>query len=84
MQDEAGAPLTAAEPTPPDPGPVTPERRRRLRVRLVVVAAVVLVLDQATKAWALAALTPGHPVDVHRHGDPAHPHPQPRRGVLPR
>jgi signal peptidase II len=28
------------------------------------VALVVLVLDQATKAWALAALTPGEPVDL--------------------
>ncbi|MBM6404107.1 signal peptidase II [Phycicoccus sp. CSK15P-2] len=34
------------------------------RSLLVLVAGVTLVLDQATKVWALAALTPGQPVDV--------------------
>ncbi len=64
MQDEAGAPLTSAEPTPtPAPDP-SQEGRRRLRVLLLGIAAVVLVLDQATKAWALAGLTPGQPVDL--------------------
>jgi signal peptidase II len=64
MQDEAGAPLTSAEPTQsPVPDP-SHEGRSRLRVLLVGIAAVVLVLDQATKAWALAALTPGEPVDL--------------------
>lgn len=64
MQDEAGTSLTATEPTPaaattPDVGV-----RRRLRTRLAVIALVVLVLDQASKAWALATLAPGEPVDV--------------------
>ncbi len=64
MQDEAGAPLTGAEPTPsPVPDP-SQEGRRRLRALLLGIAAVVLVLDQATKTWALAALTPGQPVDL--------------------
>ncbi|MBM6400205.1 signal peptidase II [Phycicoccus sonneratiae] len=64
MQDEAGAPLTGADPTPsPAPDP-SPEGRSRLRALLLTIAAVVLVLDQGTKAWALARLTPGEPVDL--------------------
>jgi signal peptidase II len=63
MQDEAGAPLTAAhdEPTRPDP---TSRPRRSLYVVLATAAAAVLVLDQLTKWWALRSLTPGEPVDV--------------------
>ncbi|KRE61522.1 hypothetical protein ASG78_09140 [Nostocoides sp. Soil756] len=63
MQDQGRAPLTRAEPSPT---PTAPPRaaRRGLRTRLALVALVVLVLDQATKAWALAALTPGEPVDL--------------------
>ncbi len=64
MQDEAGAPLTATEPTPTPTPETSREGRRRLRTLLVAIAAVVLVLDQATKAWALAGLTPGQPVDL--------------------
>jgi signal peptidase II len=43
---------------------VPPARRRRLVATLVALAAVTLVLDQATKAWALAGLDEGvrHPV----------------------
>ncbi|MBW0255710.1 signal peptidase II [Cellulomonas sp. PS-H5] len=56
----AGAP---AAPTA-DPEAVAPARRRRLVATLVALAAVTLVLDQATKAWALAGLDEGvrHPV----------------------
>ncbi|WP_282945409.1 signal peptidase II [Cellulomonas endometrii] len=54
--EPAGASETALEPTP---APVPPARRRRLVVALVVLAAVTLVLDQATKAWALQALDEG-------------------------
>lgn len=65
MQDQAGAPLTPVHPNPSTPDPVISSgRRRRLRAVLLGLALVTLVLDQATKAWALAALTPGSPVDV--------------------
>jgi signal peptidase II len=64
MQDRAGAPLTGAESTAPVPLPAAvPGRRRRLTV-LGVLAAVVFVLDQVTKAWALASLTPDEPVPL--------------------
>ncbi|WP_203669242.1 signal peptidase II [Cellulomonas pakistanensis] len=44
----------------PGPAPATdPARRRRLVTGLVGLAAVTLVLDQATKAWALQALDEG-------------------------
>jgi signal peptidase II len=44
----------------PDPGAsVAPVRRRRLVGWLVALAALVLVVDQATKAWALSALDEG-------------------------
>jgi signal peptidase II len=52
----SAAPSVPAAPTVPD---VPPARRRRLVVTLVVLAAVTLVLDQATKAWALVALDEG-------------------------
>ncbi|WP_299442359.1 signal peptidase II [uncultured Phycicoccus sp.] len=64
MQDQAGAPLTAAERTPTSTAGLPAGGRGRLRTRLAVIALVVLVLDQGTKAWALAALTPGQPVEV--------------------
>ncbi|WP_158373195.1 signal peptidase II [Cellulosimicrobium cellulans] len=59
----------AAAPRPAETGAgarpdVAPARRRRLVATLVALAAVTLVLDQATKAWALAGLDEGvrHPV----------------------
>ncbi len=64
MQDTAGAPLTGADPSPPASASVTPARRRTLTTVLLVLAAVVLVVDQLTKLWALASLTPGQPVDL--------------------
>ncbi|MCG7285547.1 signal peptidase II [Cellulomonas sp. ACRRI] len=56
----AGAPQAPAS----TPVVVAPARRRRLVATLVALAAVTLVLDQATKAWALAGLDEGvrHPV----------------------
>lgn len=64
MQDPAGASLTTAEPTPTPTAPPVVGGRRRLRSVLGVIALTVLVVDQATKAWALSALTPGQPVDL--------------------
>ena len=64
MQDEAGAPLTAFDPLPSTPAPMRTGGRRRLYAALLGIAAVVLVLDQASKAWALHSLTPGAPVDL--------------------
>lgn len=63
MQDEAGAPLIAAhdETIPPEQ---TPAQRSRLFAVLATTAALVLVLDQLSKLWALRALTPGDPIDV--------------------
>jgi len=57
------APESAA-PEAPAPVVVPPARRRRLVATLVALAAITLVLDQATKAWALAGLDEGvrHPV----------------------
>ncbi|PKW25661.1 signal peptidase II [Phycicoccus duodecadis] len=64
MQDQGGASLTGIEPSPTPVDAPARADRRGLRTRLAVVALAVLALDQATKAWALAALTPGEPVDV--------------------
>ncbi len=58
----------------PDPAPgatdgpgarvVPPRRRRRLLTVLAVLAVAVLAVDQVTKAWAVAALTPGERTPV--------------------
>lgn len=63
MQDEAGTPLTAQRPVS-DPTPTPPPGRRRLFAVLLGLAALVLLADQASKVWALAALSPGEPVDL--------------------
>jgi signal peptidase II len=64
MQDTAGAPLTGADPSSSGPAPVPTGSRRRLFGVLLVLAGVTLALDQATKVWALASLTPGDPVPL--------------------
>jgi signal peptidase II len=67
MQDEAGAPLIAAhdETTPPEQTTdTTAHQRSRLFAVLGGTAAVVLLLDQLSKLWALRSLTPGDPVDL--------------------
>ncbi len=64
MQDEAGASLTAAHPSPSTPAPVPTGGRRRLYAVLLGLAAATLLVDQLTKVWALASLTPGEPVDL--------------------
>lgn len=64
MQDEAGASLTPITPAPPAPAPVPTGGRRRLFALLGGLAVLTLAVDQGSKAWALAALTPGEPVDL--------------------
>jgi signal peptidase II len=66
MQDEAGAPLTAADASisTPDTTLDTPRDRRGLFLLLATVAVVAYVGDQVTKVVALRRLTPGEPVDV--------------------
>ncbi len=62
MQDEAGAPLIAADESPSTPQ--HPTDRRGLFALLVGSAVVAYALDQVTKAWALSALDVGSPVNV--------------------
>ncbi|NYG05674.1 signal peptidase II [Phycicoccus badiiscoriae] len=62
MQDEAGAPLIAADESPSTTRPAAD--RRRLFGLMAAAAIAAYVADQLTKAWALASLEPGSPVDV--------------------
>jgi signal peptidase II len=62
MQDEAGAPLIAADESPSTTRP-TPNRRGLFGL-MAVTAVVAYLADQATKAWALANLDPGSPVEI--------------------
>ncbi len=62
MQDEAGAPLTAAHESPSIPTP-TPNRRGLFGL-MAAMTVVAYLADQATKAWALANLDSGSPVNV--------------------
>lgn len=62
MQDEAGAPLTAADESTSTPDPR--QDRKGLFRLLAVTAAVVYAADQLTKVLALQTLTPGEPVEV--------------------
>jgi signal peptidase II len=64
MQDRAGAPLTGADPAAPVPAPAAVPGRRRRLVVLGALAAVVFLVDQLSKTWALASLTPGDPVPL--------------------
>lgn len=62
MQDEAGAPLIAADESPT---PTTsPTDRRGLFGLMAVTAVVAYLADQLTKAWALGNLDPGAPVNL--------------------
>lgn len=63
MQEQAGAPLSATEPSEPSGPPERPESTAREAptgrgvLRWYAIAAIVtLVLDQASKAWAIGAL----------------------------
>lgn len=62
MQDEAGAPLIAADESPSTTRPA-PERRRLFGL-MAAAALTAYLADQATKAWALDHLDPGAPVNV--------------------
>lgn len=62
MQDEAGAPLTAADESTSTPDPR--QDRKGLFRLLAVTAVVVYAADQLTKVLALQTLTPGEPVEV--------------------
>ena len=64
MQDEAGAPLTAAHESPTPSEPPRHPHRQRLFLLMGAVAVLAYVADQLTKAWALRDLVPGEPVDV--------------------
>ncbi|MCJ0903735.1 signal peptidase II [Rhodococcus sp. ARC_M6] len=48
---------------PDSPQPDAPQRPLRL-VMLIVIAAVILVADILTKVWAVAAITPGQPIEI--------------------
>jgi signal peptidase II len=62
MQDEAGAPLTAADESTTTPDP---HRERTGLFRLLAITAVVVyAADQMTKVLALQGLTPGEPVNL--------------------
>ena len=62
MQDEAGAPLIAAHESPSTTRP-SPDRRGLFGL-MAGTAVVAYLADQTTKAWALASLDPGAPVNV--------------------
>ena len=67
MQDEAGAPLIAAdESATTTAGVSSPHARARRALFLImgVTAVAAYGLDQLTKLWALRSLTPGEPIDV--------------------
>ena len=64
MQDETGTPLTTGPPSTPAPAPEHSQGRSRLFALLVGVGVLTLVLDQGSKVWALASLTPGEPRDL--------------------
>lgn len=64
MQDETGTPLTPSTEPTPAPAPDHVLGRSRLLALLVGVGTLTLALDQGSKVWALAALTPGEPRDL--------------------
>lgn len=58
---QAATGTSLSEPTGPE---APPGRRGRYAYWVLVIAAGVLVADQITKAWAVATLEPGEPVEV--------------------
>ncbi|WP_084109024.1 signal peptidase II [Knoellia aerolata] len=64
MQDETGTPLTPSPQSTTAPARDQVQGRSRLFTLLVGVGVLTLVLDQASKVWALSALTPGQPREL--------------------
>lgn len=64
MQDETGTPLTPSLQSTPAPAPDQVQGRSRLFALLLGVGVLTLALDQGSKIWALAHLTPGQPRDL--------------------
>ena len=64
MQDETGTPLTPSAQSTTAPARDEVQGRSRLFGLLVGVGVLTLLLDQGSKLWALAALTPGQPRDL--------------------
>lgn len=64
MQDETGTPLTPSAQSTTAPAPDEVQGRSRLFGLLVAVGVLTLLLDQASKVWALATLTPGEPREL--------------------
>lgn len=64
MQDETGTPLTPSAQSTTAPAPDHVQGRSRLFGLLVGVGVLTLLLDQGSKVWALAALTPGEPREL--------------------
>ncbi|MFW5470258.1 signal peptidase II [Knoellia sp. CPCC 206435] len=64
MQDETGTPLTPSAQSTTAPARDEVQGRSRLFGLLVAVGVLTLVLDQGSKVWALAALTPGEPREL--------------------
>lgn len=62
MQEEGGEALTSPSPSH-DPDPAARGRGAHV-VPALIGAVITAVLDQTTKIWALAALTPGQPVEI--------------------
>lgn len=64
MQDETGTPLSADTTTSTAPAPENVRGRSRLFALMTVAGVITLAIDQGSKIWALATLTPGVPRDL--------------------
>ncbi|MFC7492005.1 MULTISPECIES: signal peptidase II [unclassified Knoellia] len=64
MQDETGTPLTPSARPTTAPAQDHVQGRSRLFALLIGLGLLTLALDQGSKVWALASLTPGEPRDL--------------------
>ncbi|MEP9380909.1 signal peptidase II [Nocardioides sp. KR10-350] len=64
MQAARGASLSDADGTDETDTSTPTVRRPQARLLFVTVAVALLAVDQLTKVWAVASLTPGHPQEV--------------------